>query len=139
MTLGGDITIMSDIIERESIVAIIALTDSGGNGGNIIIDPSVSDIHAILLAEKIVSSAGSNQLYIHGSVISHNTTSDSVCPYYVSPCVNPELYNLENLRKDFSITPGTLSSSLEGKYPTIPLVIEYDGRVMTDPPPILDR
>ena len=139
VSLGWDITITSDIIEKTSPIAIIALSDTDGNGGNIIIDPSVTDIHATLLAERVVSSTGSNQLYIHGSVISHNTTSDSTCPYYISPCANPELYNLENLRKDFIITPGSLASSLSGKYPNIPLIIEYDGRVISDPPPILEQ
>lgn len=53
--------------------------------------------------------------------------------------MNPEFYNLENLRKGFLLTPGIRSSALAGKYATIPLVIEYDGRVLTDPPPILDK
>jgi hypothetical protein len=53
--------------------------------------------------------------------------------------VNPENYNLENIRADFLVTPGTLSSLLAGRESSIPLVIEYDGRVLTDPPPILEK
>lgn len=99
----------------------------------------MTDIHASLFAEKSVKSTGSRQLYIYGSVISYNTVSDTICPYYISVCPNPKIYNLENLRSDFLTTPGTLSSGLAGKYSTIPLVIEYDGRVLTDPPPILEK
>jgi hypothetical protein len=53
--------------------------------------------------------------------------------------MNPENYNLENLRADFLLSPGTLSASLAGKYDTIPFVIEYDSRVLSDPPPILEE
>lgn len=139
VSVWWDITITSNIMKRDYPLAIIALTDSSGSGGNIFIDASVTDIHATIIAEKAIRSSWANQLYIHGSALSHNTTSDSACPYYISPCVNPEYYNLENIRQDFLTTPWVLSSSLAGKYTTIPLVIEYDGRVLTDPPPILDK
>jgi hypothetical protein len=139
VTIGWDIMITSDIVNREYPIAIIALMDADGHGGDITISPSVRDISATLFAEKSVKSSGSDQLYVRGSVISHNTVSDSSCPYYVSPCVNPKYYNLENIRKDFLTTPGSLSSLLVGRESTIPLVIEYDGRVLTDPPPILEK
>lgn len=69
------------------MLGIIALSKNGV-GGNIYIDPSVTDIHAILYADRSVlsydgvkefdgsnSSASelANQLYIHGSVFSENT------------------------------------------------------------------
>ena len=139
VTVGWDITITGNIAKRDRPLSIIALADRDGQGWDIIIDPSVTDIHASLFAEKSVKSTGSRQLYIYGSVISYNTVSDTICPYYISVCPNPKIYNLENLRSDFLTTPGTLSSGLAGKYSTIPLVIEYDGRVLTDPPPILEK
>ena len=139
VSVWWDITITSDISKREYPLALIALTNSSGSGWDIIVGPNVTDIYATLMSEKSLHSTWANQLYIYGSAISHNTTSDSTCPYYISPCVNPEFYNLENLRKGFLLTPGIRSSALAGKYATIPLVIEYDGRVLTDPPPILDK
>jgi hypothetical protein len=82
--VGGDITITSDVLPRAYPVSLIALSDDNGSGGEIIIDASVRDIEASLYAEKVLRSSGDNQLYIHGSVISHNTVSTSKCPYYVS-------------------------------------------------------
>jgi hypothetical protein len=98
-------------VKRDHPLVLVALADSSGVGGSIIIDPGVRDIIATLFAEKSVKSSGSDQLYIYGSVISHNTLSDTTCPYYISPCVNPENYNLENIRKDFlTANPKVLSA-----------------------------
>ena len=139
VSLWGNITITGDISRKNSPISIIALTDRNGNGGDISIDPSVTMIHATLFAQKSVRSSGNNQLAIHGSVISHNSISDTTCPYYVSPCASPELYNLENIRKDYLTSPWLASASLGGNYLTIPLIIEYDGRILSDPPPMLEK
>ena len=97
-------TITDDIDkDNDYPLAIIALVDSQGNGGNIIIDPSVKDITAGLFAEHAVKSSGDNQLYIYGALVSGNTLGDTtagICPYYVAQvdCTNPQEYDLEYLR-----------------------------------------
>jgi hypothetical protein len=143
VVVGGDITLTSDITSRTAPVALIALTDDAGNGGEIIIDPSVRDIEASLYAEKVVTSTGANQLYVRGSVISHNTVSSSKCPYYVSWVCDPNLYNLQKIREAYldlvDKTWYTASSSRAIEYPGVSVVIEYDGRVISDTPPGLDR
>ena len=139
VSLWGDITLMSSLSGAASPIALIALSDISGSGGYIHIDASVTDIEATLFAEKSIFSTGAHQLYIRGSVISHNSVSNTTCPYYVSPCVAAPKYNLQNLRRDFLDTPGTLSTLLWGKYSAIPLIIEYDGRVLSDPPPGLEK
>ena len=139
ITRGGDITLSASITGSALPLAIIALADVAGVGGSIRIEASVTDIDATLFAEKSVFSTGANQLYIHGSVISRNSVSDTQCPYYVSPCIDPKKYNLQNLRRDFLLTPGILSTLLAGKYSTTPVIIEYDGRILSDPPPALEK
>lgn len=103
---------MSSLSGAASPIALIALSDISGSGGYIHIDASVTDIEATLFAEKSIFSTGAHQLYIRGSVISHNSVSNTTCPYYVSPCVAAPKYNLQNLRRDFLDTPGTLSTLL---------------------------
>ena len=78
IVIGADIHIVGNIAQRDTPLAIIALADASGSGGNIIIDPSVTDIDASLFAEHAVSSSGDRQLYIHGSLISANTAGDTV-------------------------------------------------------------
>jgi hypothetical protein len=117
--------------------------DESWSGGNIIIDPGVREIYSSLYAEKSIHSDGDNQLYIYGSVFSRNTFSDLKCPYYVTWVCVPELYNLENIRKDYldlADTTGHRSMAPRAQdYPAIPLIIEYDGRLMQQPPSILGK
>jgi hypothetical protein len=110
ITIGQNIVISEDIVKRDHPLAIIALTDSAGNGGDITINPSVRNISASLFAEHGVSSNGANQLAILGSLISANTTggasaSPEVCPYFIdtTSCTPAfaERYDLEKLRPDF--------------------------------------
>jgi hypothetical protein len=139
VTLGGDISITGNIPESYHPVALIALQDEQGNGGNIRIDASVTDIHASLFAEKALFSSGANQLYIRGTILSYNTSDNVSCPYFAPGCPYPALYNLENLRSDFLMFPGTLSTTLSGRDPATPLVIEYDSRILSNPPPGLEK
>ena len=117
IVIGADIRITENIAQRDTPLAIIALTDGEGNGGNITIDASVTDIDASLFAENAVSSSGDRQLYIHGSLISANTAGDTVakiCPYYVTvPCDEAEAkkYDLEYIRPDFNPSTSMKSSS----------------------------
>ena len=78
IVIGHNITITSNITkDQDHPLAIMALTDANGNGGNIFIDPGVRDIAASLFAEHSIQSSNpassENQLSIYGSVVSRNT------------------------------------------------------------------
>ena len=71
---GQDVYIDGNIQLQGKSLAIIALKNpKTGSGGIIHIAPSVTDIHATLVAEQNIESTGSYQLYVHGSLISNNT------------------------------------------------------------------
>lgn len=74
IVIGGDIYITKNIAKRPHPLALIALADEAGNGGDIIIDPSVTNLSISLFAEHGVTSSGASQLAILGSLISANTT-----------------------------------------------------------------
>lgn len=74
IVIGGDIHITENIAKRPHPLALIALADEAGNGGDIIIDPSVTNIDTSLFAEHGITSSGASQLALYGSVISANTT-----------------------------------------------------------------
>lgn len=57
IAVGADITINGNIPKKDKPLAIIALTDASGAGGNIHIAESVTDIHAGLFAERSVFSS----------------------------------------------------------------------------------
>ena len=127
---GGNIYITENIrnTDGDGILWIIAL-QKDGIGWNIYIDPSVTDIHAIMYADRsLISYDGiqeldgstlpedlANQLYIHGSVFSENTiwASQSTpieCPFYVedSDCDTVEKamkYDFNFLRKYILVQP----------------------------------
>jgi hypothetical protein len=106
----------------------------------------VTDIHATLISEKSIQSTGNRQLYIGGSVISSNTIGGSVtniCPFYLSSCtaVESRANDLDYIRDGYFLTPLPANAAINTtavKYPKIPLIIEYDMRVMQDPPPGLE-
>ena len=143
VTIGGDINISGDISKTSKPLVIAAIMDENGNGGDIIIDPSVREISASLFAEKSVRSSGDNQLYILGNLFSHNTLSKVKCPYYVSGICDPTLYNLEQIRIgyiDLALKIGhTSPAPRAGEYPSVPLIIEYDGRLLQNPPTLLEN
>ena len=108
------------------------------------------NISASLFAEHGVSSSGSNQLAILGSLISSNTTggasaSPEVCPYFIDIALcdqaMAEKYDLEKLRPTFD--KNDLSSKATGPTasanPGVATIIEYDGRILSDPPPGLGK
>ena len=105
----------------------------------------MTDVNASLFAEHSVSSSGGNQLYILGSIISANTLGDAaagICPYYVNPCTSADAkrYDLENLRVYSQGDPNKPAESDTPKqYPGTSLIIEYDMRLQTDPPPGLSQ
>jgi hypothetical protein len=100
VTKGLNVFIQSNIeYDTGGNLAIIALKDDSGQGGNIYIDPSVTNISGFLYADgalvgfdgidELGAGVGidtlQNQLYIYGSVISANslggaTKSPVYCP-----------------------------------------------------------
>jgi hypothetical protein len=137
VVIGADITITENI-DRDSDhpLAIIALAKDGV-GGNIHIHPSVTDVNASLFAEHAVLTSGDSQLYIGGSLVSGNTlgeTAAGICPYYVTGVCDASKYDLEELRSYTGSTSAS-ASARASEYPGTSLIIEYDMRLQTDPPP----
>lgn len=152
VTVGGNITITGNIINGgDQPYALVALQDSEGQGGEIHIHTGVTDIHATLVAERGILGNGTSswQLYILGSLISRNTLSGSLvsplqCPYFISKSEcdwpNAEKYDLWKLRL-FPPNPDFLSQSKSQAYRDnsgSSLIIEYDPRIITNPPPGLE-
>lgn len=139
--VGGDITITSDINPRNTPITLVALTDENGNGGNIIINGNVKDIHSSLISERSITSITSdNQLYIRGLVSSANAPQEIVpttCPYYLANCT-PSDFDLPGSRSSFlSLSNTTGHTSLSWAIYTAPIVIETDPRLMRNPPKII--
>jgi hypothetical protein len=136
IVIGGDITISDAISIKDHPLALIALSGENNTGGNIIIAGWVTDIHATLIAEHAIKSeTTTNQLYIHGSLISANPPRDiapSFCPFFVSGTCDPSDYDLPGKR--WSTTPSIGWAS----YSTS-LVIESDPRLLSDPPPAMNK
>lgn len=138
VAIGHDIRITENIISPEHApIALIALSN-GEMGGNIIIEDSVTDIEATLIAERgVIGSKDSphRQLYIHGSVLSMNVLGAGECPYFISDTAECEKYNLSLLRHEY-IDPayGALNPRAQ-EFRHTPVIIEYDSRIISDPPP----
>ena len=143
--------------------AIIVLTDKDGNGGNIIIKWNVTKIYSTLIAEKsilsgvnqsilynetkenVLSALPPYQLYIKGSVVSYNTiwwssnnASDFRCPYFETTNCN----GTTSLKYDFNyfrnFQSGSTSVSTERAiswYDIYSMIIEFDPKALSDPPP----
>jgi hypothetical protein len=143
--------------------AVIAKKDENGAGWNIYIDGAVKNIYATIVAEGSIFSASGpgwtyndsdakrdnlpkNQLYIYGSSLSRNTIGWSqvqvdgkvVCPNLVTLirwCDKDEaaIYDWNYFRtydKDRA-THGSLNPN----YENYSVIIEYDSRIIQDPPP----
>lgn len=138
ISIGWDITIDENIDNRTHPLAIIALSDNNGNGGNIKIRWSVTDINSTLIAEHaIISEVSNSQLYIHGSVISANPPQDvppTSCPYFAPGCTLSD-YDFPDMRSGY-VPP--INSSKSGSLYTSPLIIKIDTRNISDPPPAME-
>lgn len=130
VVIGWDVYITGNITNSSGndILGIIAIREAG-QGWNIYIHPSVTDIHAVLYGERSLMSATdtsnngvidtaeihnqntpistlANQLYIQWSLFSENTiwgsrSSPIECPYYVSCATSRDAqpYDLNFLRR----------------------------------------
>lgn len=147
VVIGGDVTITSDIpLDPDRALSVMSLSNTTGSGGNIMIDPAVRDVNVSLFAEKSLLSHGDNQLYIFGSLLTQNTMGKSIlgiCPYYVATCTNPDDYDLEKIRKDYMTLPSIVGHTASAEHaidhPKNALIIEYDGRILTNPPIFLQK
>lgn len=122
IVVWGDITISTDIQDSaHPPIAFIALAKDG-TWGNIIIDGSVKNLQATLIAEKNISWSGSadNQLFIYGSVIAQNALNAA---------------GIQEIRKDYTWQDSSKYSSAGPTYNYTPVVVKYDNRILTDPPP----
>lgn len=120
---GGNIYITGNITGN-GILGLIAL-EKNGQGGNIYIHPSVTDIYAVMYADRSVISYNgaeldgttqdsvlANQLYIKGSLFSENTLGGfelRKCPFYLSAtdCTTSQQaakYDLNYLRRYILVT-----------------------------------
>lgn len=143
IVIGRDITISENISLRDHPLALIALTDTNNQGGNIFISWAVTDIHSTLIAEHGLTSEISNkQLYIHGSVVSANPpreTKPTTCPYYHLVACTASDYDLPDQRSGFTASSPATDQSLSGSLYVNPLIIVADTRLISDPPPTLNR
>ena len=138
----------------------IIVLQKDGVGGNIYIDPSVTDVHAVMYADRsLISYDGSheldgtsstwslaNQLYIRGSVFSENTIWASQkptpeCPFYVASteCNSTQeamKYDLNFLRRYILVQPvDTEGNPIWDKVPQFWAVESYiwdDSRINTE-------
>lgn len=145
---------------------LIALKDSDGNGGNIIISDRVQQIYALVFAEGSLFSGvktatwlidpyvsywafniPQNQLYIKWLLISKNTISGArqvpiVCPVVVNNCnqTTAEVYDLNYFRTFDPLDPTQRAVPYSSSsLNTASMVIEYDNTILTDPPPWLQN
>lgn len=183
---GADVYITGNIqnSDDDGILGIIVL-QKDGVGWNIYIDPTVTDIHAVMYADRSLisyngtteldgstpASSLANQLFIQGSVFSENTIGSSqdtpaVCPYYVASAdcntQNKAMkYDLNFLRKYILVQPIDADGNPVGDkvpqnlgiesfmwdssrdntdtqksgYRKYPVIIEYDSKIQSSPPP----
>lgn len=151
--------------------SIIVMKNDLGKGWNIYIKSDVTKIYASMVTEGSLysgrrlwgawdyynadksrtTSLPNYQLYIKGTLISHNTiggawlTTSSKCPFTVTTCTYDIALRYDfNYFRDFqtgAVLPIT-DLPLHRGYPNTTqdsksLIIEYDGRIASDPPPNL--
>jgi hypothetical protein len=169
VVIGHDIILdtTNDIwVDDGTVRGLIALKDTNGNGGNIIISEKVKRIYALVYAEGSIFSwektatglidqylvhgawnIPQQQIYIKWLLISKNTISGArqvpiECPVIVSNCdqATAELYDL-NYFRTFDPTDPTQRAVpySDPRLDSASMVIEYDDAIMTDPPPWLEN
>mgnify|MGYP003521860449 FL=1 len=102
------------------------------------IDGGVQAIYASIFTDHGIKASASSdkQLYIYGTLISGNTIgttaklANTVCPDFLPSCT-------EQQKKDYDLNFLRLGSSnlVAPLYPEYSLVIEYNPKLTSDPPP----
>lgn len=147
------------------ILWIIALKDdTTWKGWNIYINPTVSEINAVLYADRAFASADditilrstdldraispdngwtyeylNRQLYIYWTVFSNNTIGWSVqtpylCPFYISNCT------LDNAQKyDMNYLRRGYDNKRDSSYENYPVIINYNSLIQLTPPPLFQK
>ncbi len=159
--IDTDVLFTSNLIPR----AIIALKNESGAGGNIYIKGDVRKIRASLFIEGSLYSGFMNasgimelynsnatvaatnlpdrQLYIVWSLISHNTIGGSsfsqmevTCPYGVAVCTYDTALRYDlNYFRDFQTKTPTQRAYPTTTFDDYSVIIEYDPKILSDPPP----
>ncbi len=138
--IGGNIYIRGDVTKVQSSLLSEGTLYSGRRSGWVWILYNRD--------HNATTSLPNYQLYIHGSVISRNTigwawvSGGSKCPFSEVACSYDTALRYDlNYFRDFQIggIPAT-DISLHRGYPVVAyndksLIIEYDSRIMSDPPP----
>lgn len=160
--IGWDILIDTDIIEPvwgKNPKGIIALKNDNWVGGNIYISPDVKVIESSIFAEwtiysgtgesnianatiQQVASLPENQLYIKGSIMSHNTIGgavqigNAICPYNEPTCPYDYAirFDLNYFRNYLSGWVATRAYP-DNTYDNYSMIIEHDSRISITPPP----
>lgn len=165
IVVGGDVMITGDISPSGLPRAIIALQNASGTGGNVYIDETVKNIKTTVFAEGTVFSGDNagvlynattaditslplNQLWIKGSLLARNTVGGSmqstpVCPLPGAFC-NYETSIRYDLNYFRSIPPSRTAPTNTRAYSDASLdmysvIIDYDDRVISNPPPGFEK
>ncbi len=175
IVVGGDIIIKGSVFENaDHPVALIALKNASGSGGNIYIEGDLGGaipdaINASLVAEGSVVSGTKdvitgvassyidtsilnipiNQLYVKGIIASRNTIGGAarevpICPVSLPLCSEEiaRKYDFNYFRnfvsgdETFNFTHRAYTRSTD--MDTYSFIIEYEPRMLSDPPPGLD-
>jgi hypothetical protein len=137
---GGDLTINGNITKGTTIKGIIVLEDANGNKGNIYISKDVSNIAAVLYADKSIISGTSSsnyysdanpsaqtatgQLFVQGSVISDNTIGGASvkplkCPYNVNCATGDEVADSKTAKR-YDLNYFRFYNGTDGAAPDVP-------------------
>lgn len=170
LVIGKDLYITNNIITSNitNNLWIIVLKDKNGNGGNVYIDPDVTQIHATIFSDKSLMSYTDilwelwwwtsqytlrNQLYIKWSVFSENTIGGSkatppICPYYVDTFLctweEAQKYDINYLRRYYLDDSGNPVNWWIQVFTTspknqYPVIFEYNPSIQSFPPPLFSK
>lgn len=116
---GGNVYIKNNMYySSDSILGVVVQKDASGRWWNLYIHPDITNVVGVYVLDgSVISYNGSeitqgdintlkNQLYIYGSILSHNTIGGSrknpvLCPIFVTTCtdVESQKYDLNYLRR----------------------------------------
>lgn len=149
----------------QDILWIVVLKDEQWRGWHIFIDRWVTEINAILYADKAIASSDTTritqtddlnkilspenfwtydylntQLYIYGSVFSNNTIWWSVQAPYLCPFFITNLCTLDISQKyDLNYLRRGYDTKRSVSYDDYPVIIKYNSNIQLTPPPLFTR